>query len=78
MPSYKGTGNLKDELNRMNPASGHAKLGDLLDEIITKHNAVLSKLDAIGAAGASSSAIATAAGTTNVATLSITALNSRT
>lgn len=78
MPSYKGTGNLKDELNRMNPASGHAKLGNLLDEIITKHNAVLAKLDAIGAAGASSSAIATAAGTTNVATLSITALNSRT
>ena len=78
MPSYKGTGNLKDELNRMNPASGHAKLGDLLDEIITKHNAVLAKLDAIGAAGASSSAIATAACNDTAATVTYTALNSRT
>lgn len=41
-----GTGNLKDELNRCMPAAAHAKLGDLLDEIITKHNALCAKLDA--------------------------------
>lgn len=29
----------------MNPAAGHAKLGDLLEEIITKHNTLLGKLD---------------------------------
>lgn len=46
MANVNGTGNLKDELNRMNPASAHAKLGDLMDEIITKHNALLAKLDA--------------------------------
>lgn len=46
MANINGTGNLKDELNRMNPASSHAKLGDLLDEIITKHNALAAKLDA--------------------------------
>lgn len=45
MGTINGTGNLKDELNRMNPAAGHAKLGDLLDEIITKHNALAAKLD---------------------------------
>ena len=38
--------NLKDELNRSMPAAAHAKLGDLLDDIITKHNALLAKLDA--------------------------------
>lgn len=41
-----GTGNLRDELNRMNPASNHAMLGDLLEEIITKQNALVAKLDA--------------------------------
>ena len=46
MPSKNGTGNLRDELNRMNPASNHAKLGDLLDEMIAKHNALAAKLDA--------------------------------
>lgn len=38
--------NLKDELNRMNPAAAHVKLGDVLDELITKHNAAMAKLDA--------------------------------
>lgn len=38
--------NLKDELNRMAPAAAHAKLGDLVDELITKHNALCAKLDA--------------------------------
>lgn len=46
MANINGTGNLKDELNRCMPAAAHAKLGDLLDEIITKHNALLAKLDA--------------------------------
>ena len=46
MANVNGTGNLQDELNRMNPAAGHAKLGDLLNEIITKHNALAAKLDA--------------------------------
>lgn len=45
MANINGTGNLQDELNRMNPAAGHAKLGDLLNEIITKHNALAAKLD---------------------------------
>lgn len=31
---------LIDELNRCMPAADHAKLGDLLEEIITKHNAL--------------------------------------
>ena len=38
--------NLKDELNRMNPAADHVKLGDVVDELITKHNAAMAKLDA--------------------------------
>lgn len=46
MANMTGTGNLKDELNRCMPAAAHAKLGDLLDEIITKHNALVAKLDA--------------------------------
>ena len=40
MANKNGTGNLRDELNRMNPAASHAKLGDLLSEIIEKHNAL--------------------------------------
>lgn len=38
MANINGTGNLQDELNRMNPAASHAKLGDLLSDIIKKHN----------------------------------------
>lgn len=45
MATKNGTGNLQDELNRMNPAANHAKLGDLLSEIITKHNALAAQLD---------------------------------
>lgn len=69
----KGTGNLKNDLNRMNPPATNAKLGDMLESIITNQNAILAKLDAIGAAGASSAAIATAAGITNVATYGLVA-----
>lgn len=46
MATKNGTGNLQDELNRMNPAAGHAKLGDIINELITKHNALVAKLDA--------------------------------
>jgi len=37
--------NLQDELNRMAPAAAHAKLGDIVNDLITKHNAVCAKLD---------------------------------
>jgi len=70
--SSKGTGNLKNDLDRMNPPAFNAKLGTMLETIINNQNAILAKLDAIGAAGASSSAIAAAAGTTNVATYGMT------
>lgn len=59
--------NLKDELNRMAPAAAHAKLGDLVDEIITKHNALAAKLDAD----------AGVTGTDYASTLGITALSER-
>ena len=70
--STKGTGNLKNDLNRMNPAAGNAKLGDMLESIISNQNAILAKLDAIGAASASVAAINTAAGTNNVSTMALT------
>jgi len=38
--------NLQDELNRMAPAAAHAKLGDIVNDLNTKHNAVCAKLDA--------------------------------
>lgn len=46
MATKSGTGNLVDELNRCMPAAAHSKLGSLLEEIITKHNALVAKLDA--------------------------------
>lgn len=65
----KGTGNLKNDLNRgLGPAASNIALGDMMETIISNQNYIMAKLDAIGAAGASSTAIATAAGTTNVAT----------
>lgn len=54
--------NLIDELNRCMPAADHAKLGDLLQELITKHNALVIKI---------------AAGSTDVANLAITPLTER-
>lgn len=65
--STKGTGNLKNDLNKSTPAAYNAKLGDMLESIISNQNAILAKLDAIGA-GADVAAINAAAGTTNVAT----------
>lgn len=54
--------NLIDELNRCMPAADHVKLGDLLQELITKHNALVTKV---------------AAGSTDVANLAITPLTER-
>ena len=68
----KGTGNLKNDLNRMTPAAANAMLGDMLENIIKNQNAILAKLDAIGAASASVAAINTAAGTNNVSTMALT------
>lgn len=39
-------GTVQAQLNRMNPTAFDAKLGDLLNDLITKHNALLAKLDA--------------------------------
>lgn len=36
----------KDLLNNSSPAADYTKLGNLLDEMITKHNALCAKLDA--------------------------------
>jgi hypothetical protein len=60
--------NLVDELNRSMPATAHSGLGTLLQDLITKHNAVLAKMDAAAAATVA------ALGTNNVATLTVTDL----
>ena len=36
----------KDVLNRAMPANARVQLGDVIDELITKHNAAMAKLDA--------------------------------
>ena len=36
----------KDVLNRDMPANARVQLGDVIDELITKHNAAMAKLDA--------------------------------
>lgn len=36
----------QDKLNRSMPAAKDAKLGDILNDLITAHNALLAKLDA--------------------------------
>ena len=42
----------KDVLNRAMPANARVQLGDVIDELITKHNALLAKLDAdVGVTG---------------------------
>lgn len=69
--STKGTGNLKNDLNRMNTVASNSKLGNMLESIISNQNSILAKLDAIGAA-ADVAAINTAAGTTNVSTMALT------
>lgn len=44
MPKSKDT--MIDELNRSSPIAHDVKLGSKLDELITKHNLLLAKLDA--------------------------------
>lgn len=42
----------KDALNRAMPANARVQLGDVVDDLITKHNALLAKLDAdVGVTG---------------------------
>ena len=57
----------KDALNRAMPANARVQLGDVIDELITKHNALLAKLDAD----------AGVTGTDYVATLSVKTLAER-
>lgn len=45
MPNPNVVNSVKDELNRMNPAAANAKLGDVLTDLVAKHNALLAKLD---------------------------------
>ncbi len=42
---------LRDQLNRMAPAAAHARIGDLLDEMITKQNLIVAQLVANGTTG---------------------------
>ena len=42
----------KDALNRAMPANARVQLGDVVDDLIAKHNALLAKLDAdVGVTG---------------------------
>lgn len=46
----KGSGNVKRDLNHMAPAANNAKLGDRMDDLITQHNLLLAKFNALLAA----------------------------
>lgn len=61
------SGTVQAQMNRMNPTAADAKLGDVLVELIAKHNALLAKLDAD--AGVTD--------TNYVATLAVASLESR-
>ena len=57
----------KDALNRAMPANARVQLGDVVNDLITQHNALLAKLDAdVGVTG-----------TDYVATLKVKALAER-
>lgn len=45
MANINAAGTVQSELNRSNPAAADAKLGDVLADLIAKHNALLAKLD---------------------------------
>jgi len=60
----------KDALNRAMPANARVQLGDVVDDLITKHNAMLAKLDAAGVT-------VTGLGTDYVATLKVKTLAER-
>jgi hypothetical protein len=66
--------NLIRELNHSMPAAIHAQLGTTLQNLITGYNTILAKLDAAGAATVTTT-LAAALGTNNVATLTVTDLN---
>jgi hypothetical protein len=38
--------NAADMLNKLSPTTDYVKLGNIMDELITKHNALCAKLDA--------------------------------
>ena len=57
---------LKDELNRATPGARDARLGDVIDDLITQHNALLAALDTANVAGG-----------TNVQNFSVTPLSQR-
>lgn len=46
MSAGRGDRSAVDMLNRMAPAAAYVKLGEIVDELITKHNALLAKMDA--------------------------------
>lgn len=46
-----GTGDVQRELNHSMPAAFHAKLGDVLNDLITQHNNLLAALVAANIAG---------------------------
>lgn len=46
MSAGRGERSAVDMLNRMGPAAAYVKLGEIVDELITKHNALLVKMDA--------------------------------
>jgi hypothetical protein len=50
--------NLVDELNRSLPATAHAQLGTLLQDLIAKHNTVAAALDVLATAALSPAAVA--------------------
>ncbi len=51
MSHNNGTGNVVDELNHAMPATYHAQLGTLLNELITNYNALLAHLDTANLTG---------------------------
>lgn len=67
MSAGRGDRSAVDMLNRMAPAAAYVKLGEILDELVTKHNALCAKLDTD----------ATVTGTDYAATLGITPIQDR-
>jgi hypothetical protein len=49
--SINGTGNVQRDLNHSMPAAFQAKLGDVLNDLITQHNNLLAALTAANIAG---------------------------
>lgn len=46
MSAGRGDRSAVDMLNRMTPAAAYVKLGEIVEELIAKHNALCAKLDA--------------------------------